>query len=441
MKKLQEMITKDLGWKLLSVIIAVILWFMVINIEHPIDTRAYTQSIVFENTEALTAQGLTLQNPEELENLKITIKVKAQRTELDRLSQYKNYIKATVDLGSITNVQGGDTLNLPVQIKLPDIAGSGFEIISKSPSLLNISVEQLITVQKLVEPEFTGTTAEGYVLTDTTINPQAVHVKGAESLINQISAVKASIDSQQLQQSVIVTSSPIAYDINGNEIKGIEISPNEVSVSLGIYRSKTLNLSAATEGTLHQGYSLEKVTCSPTSIEVFGAKEVLSQLKEITLPAIDVTDATKTITKTFSLRSLLPEGVSLKSDASGLVQVTAEIHSESKKQLKVPVDNLTITGKNADLFDYYFDQDTFSVEVTGSASQISTLSADTLSGKIDVSSLLAGKHVLQITMGLPDGVRLSGNTPETTVTVSERKNTETTPETPASQTQTDENES
>ena len=33
MKKLREKIMKDIGWKLLSLIIAIALWFMVINIE------------------------------------------------------------------------------------------------------------------------------------------------------------------------------------------------------------------------------------------------------------------------------------------------------------------------------------------------------------------------------------------------------------------------
>lgn len=32
MKKFQELLTKDLGWKLLSIAIAATMWFMVINI-------------------------------------------------------------------------------------------------------------------------------------------------------------------------------------------------------------------------------------------------------------------------------------------------------------------------------------------------------------------------------------------------------------------------
>ena len=93
MKKLQEKIMKDIGWKLLSLVIAIALWFMVINIEHPVTTRIYTQTITMKNIDALTQQGLTVLNKGQIENMKVSAKIKAQRTALDRLTQYKNNFK------------------------------------------------------------------------------------------------------------------------------------------------------------------------------------------------------------------------------------------------------------------------------------------------------------------------------------------------------------
>ena len=85
MKKFQELLTKDLGWKLLSIAIAATMWFMVINITQPVDTRSYSRPLTLENMDTLTSRGLTVGNAEELKNTKITVKVKAQRTALDRL--------------------------------------------------------------------------------------------------------------------------------------------------------------------------------------------------------------------------------------------------------------------------------------------------------------------------------------------------------------------
>ena len=66
MKKIQELICKDFGWKLLSIAIATILWFMVINIDQPVDTRTYSRPLSIENMETLTDRGLTIGNLEEL---------------------------------------------------------------------------------------------------------------------------------------------------------------------------------------------------------------------------------------------------------------------------------------------------------------------------------------------------------------------------------------
>ncbi|MBQ2880586.1 MAG: hypothetical protein IJE27_07820 [Anaerotignum sp.] len=87
MKKFKELLFKDFGWKLLSIAIATILWFMVINIDQPVDTRTYSRPLIIQNMEVLTDRGLTAGNLEELKNTKINVKVKAQRTALDRLNQ------------------------------------------------------------------------------------------------------------------------------------------------------------------------------------------------------------------------------------------------------------------------------------------------------------------------------------------------------------------
>ena len=107
---------KDLGWKLLSVAIATTMWFMVISINQPIDTRSYSTTLQLVGAETLTARGLTVANREDLTNTKISIKVKAQRTALDRLSQRQaDLISASVDLSDLTYAQDGDTITLPVE--------------------------------------------------------------------------------------------------------------------------------------------------------------------------------------------------------------------------------------------------------------------------------------------------------------------------------------
>lgn len=115
MKKFQELLTKDLGWKLLSIAIAATMWFMVINITQPVDTRSYSRSFNLGKYGYTDLPRLTVGNAEELKNTKITVKVKAQRTALDRLSQNPDWVTASVDLSELAYAVNGDSVALPGQ--------------------------------------------------------------------------------------------------------------------------------------------------------------------------------------------------------------------------------------------------------------------------------------------------------------------------------------
>ena len=149
MKRFQELLMKDIGWKLLSVAIAAIMWFMVINIDQPIGTRDYSRPLSVRNIEVLTDRGLTIGNLEELKNTKITVKVKAQRTALDRLSQNPEWITAAVDLSELSYAVNGDVIALPVTVSIQ--GGNTYGISSKSPAVVEVEVETMASKELPVE--------------------------------------------------------------------------------------------------------------------------------------------------------------------------------------------------------------------------------------------------------------------------------------------------
>ena len=163
MKRFQELLMKDIGWKLLSVAIAAIMWFMVINITQPVDTRSYSRPLMLENLEALTSRGLTIGNAEELKSSKITVKVKAQRTALDRLTQNPDWITASVDLSELAYAVNGDTVALPVNVSVIQ-GGTTYAISSKSPAVVEARVETLATKEMSVEVEINGELENGIYL-------------------------------------------------------------------------------------------------------------------------------------------------------------------------------------------------------------------------------------------------------------------------------------
>ena len=100
MSKFKETLTKDAGWKLLSVFIAICLWFIVINIENPVETRIFTANLDIINASYAEEAGKTITNADEIENTKVSVRLRGKRMVLDKIQQNKSF-SAYIDISSI----------------------------------------------------------------------------------------------------------------------------------------------------------------------------------------------------------------------------------------------------------------------------------------------------------------------------------------------------
>ena len=57
LKRLGKTITNNFSLKILAVILAVVLWVVVINIDDPTTSKTYTTNVVAENTDYITSQN------------------------------------------------------------------------------------------------------------------------------------------------------------------------------------------------------------------------------------------------------------------------------------------------------------------------------------------------------------------------------------------------
>ena len=220
MKKFQELLTKDLGWKLLSIAIAATMWFMVINITQPVDTRSYSRPLTLENMDTLTSRGLTVGNAEELKSTKIT--VKAQRTALDRLSQNPDWITASVDLSELAYAVNGDSVALPVNVSI-DQGGTAYAISSKAPAVVEAQVETLRTKEFPIEVELNGKPNSDITLSDPVLSAETVIVSGPVSLVRQVAKVKAIINAEELEENMDIHAKLACYDYHGAEVTGVSL--------------------------------------------------------------------------------------------------------------------------------------------------------------------------------------------------------------------------
>lgn len=412
MKKLQELICKDFGWKLLSIAIATILWFMVINIDQPVDTRGYSRPLIIENIETLSSRGLTLGNLEELQNTKITVKVKAQRTALDRLNQNPEWITASIDLSELSYAVNGDIVSLPVSVSVQ--GGNTYGISSKSPAVVEVSVETMASKELPVDVQLNGFLEDGTYLSEPLLSTDTVTVTGPASAVNRVTSVRANIDADTIKENPEIRTTLTCYDSIGQVVKGVYTSVDEIIVSYALHDMKQVPIQVDIVGTPAGGYQVGDISCRPQYAAVTGSAEDLENIVFLQMDSIDVSGRSSSITETFYLADYLPEGISLLAEDNGIIQVTVEISAQSQKTLTLPSSELSILGQE-DGKEYILRGDAH-ITLIGEGDALDAVRANDLQATIHVNGLSEGDHRVMIHADLPDGLILNPSYITVTVT-------------------------
>lgn len=418
MKKFQELICKDFGWKLLSIAIATILWFMVINIDQPIGTRDYSRPLAIQNMDVLTDRGLTVGNLEELKNTKITVKVKAQRTALDRLSQNPEWITAVVDLSELSYAVNGDVIALPVSVSVQ--GGNTYGISSKSPAVVEVSVETMASKELPVEVHLNGELEEGTYLSEPLLSAETVLVTGPSTLVKSVTSVRAAVEAEDIKENPDIITALTCYNASGIPVKGVSTDPEEIMVSYALHDMKQVPLQVEISGSPASGYEVGNIYCRPQYAALIGSAEALERIVSLQLDSINVSGLTTSTTRTFRLTDYLPEGVTLMDSNKDTVEVIVEISEQSQKQLTLPASGLKIIGQENGK-DYILQGDAH-ITISGEGSALESVQADDLQGSIHVNGLSEGDHKVMIHAALPDGLIM--NPSYITVTVKETEASE-----------------
>ncbi len=400
MKRFQEVLMKDIGWKLLSVAIAIAMWFMVINTTQTVDTRSYSRSITLENLDTLTNRGLTIGNEESLQNMKVSIKVKAQRTALDRLSQNPEWLQASVDFSGLTEVNNGDSTTLPVDIGIQK-GLTDFDIVNRNPMTVEVQIETLTSRRMPIEITLNGELEDNTRLSEPTLSAETVVVTGPYSIMNQVASVSGTVNVADIQDGTELRVKLAAYDAANNPVKGVSISLSEVLVSYTLQDWKSVPIQVGITGTPAQGYQVGEVSCSPQYAELLGPTELLDNLLYLSLPAIDVSDATTPLAQSFSLAEHLPEGVTLRKSSTTTVTVLVDIQEQTGKTFTLDETNLSLNGQTDGLH-YSFGSTTLTV--SGDADALEGLTAEDCNATVYVSGLTEGTHTLLVHVDLPEGL-------------------------------------
>lgn len=410
---IKKAISKNFGWKIFSILMAVLSWFVVMNIINPTEVRTYSVNLTLLNKDKLEDNEFVILNEKELEQTKVDIKVRAVRPALDELSKTNNRknIKATIDLQQFDVLYAKDIaepLTVTVTPSLPsNLYIYTYEIISFTPGNVSISLDNLVSVTKTVTIEKTGEAKSGYTVLKPVAEPSAIQIKGAESEIEKIDSVKVMLDLTDVSSNVSTELTPVIYDKNGKEMTGFELNTDKINVTVGINKQGQIRIEAPKiQGEPASGYRVISTEYSPKYIEVVGSGDEIKKVSNISLPTIDITGATENKTVAFDIRPYLNNtSLSLKSDMPNEITVSVKIEKEESKDITIPVKQLNVKGLSSE-YDVELPE-SIVLSVTGLKEATDNISENDITGNIDLTDLQEGNHTVEVQFTLPDGITQS----------------------------------
>ena len=424
---MKEKIFNNLSLKIVSAVFAVILWTVIVNIYDPNTSYTFSNiTVQLVNTQSLTEKNYTF---EVVEGGKISVTVSGPKSVVTDLKT--SDIAATADLSKVTAFT--DYVDIQVQVVKDGQVLNNVEAVPRT-SALKLSIENRDTNTYAVNVNTTGTPANGYAVASTTTSPTYIKVTGPTSLVEGVASVGVNVDVSGAKGTVNTQSDINMYDSDGNIITNeeLEMSSETADVIVEMARTKTVPVVVKTSGTPSQDCVVTVTSLSQTSVVISGQQEALSKIDNITIPssAVSVDGLSEDKTYTFKLTDYVPSGVKIVSDSR--LQVTVKISKASTKTVHISSDAIKIENVSSG-YNAVIEGTGIDVIISGTGTILENISATDITCNVNAAGLSAGTHSVDVSVSVPDGCSVSGNS-SVKLTLS-AKQQETTVDNSSSQTQ------
>lgn len=401
---------KNLEWKIFSIILAIGLWLIVINIKNPEETMSFTIPITIENIDTVTSKyDLIISNLDQIENQNIRINLRGKRLALETLKSNKKYldeITAIADLELFRYTKASEINKIPIVISFSDeYRGIVFEERNQI-RYLDVVLEKKKSVTKSIQVDTIGQTENGYVVLEPKVQPSEITITGAESLIDKINSVKVAVNITDVANNKVLSGiEPKIYDAKGKEILGLDKSVHDVKVALEVGKKRKILLEPEIQGSYADGYIMTGMKIEPEEITIVGNEDTIDKLSQIKLSTIIFEDLDKTTV--FKPELILPSGVTRWDSTDNKVSVTIEVKKQIVKEFIIPTSSLTV--KTEMQFKYISKEVTLYLQ--GIEDEVEKITENMLLGNIDVSDYGEGKHKVSVEFILPKNIKQVGEAP------------------------------
>jgi YbbR domain-containing protein len=424
MRKMRTRLLNNWGLKLISLVLAFLLWFLVIQIGDPKDDRDIgTIQVKLVNTELLDKANKVYEVLDNTDTVRVSVYAPMSVFTQLRSSD----ITAEADVSKLTDIN-----TIPITF-----TSSNANVVSirGSHDSVKLNVEDKVSKYVSLISSTEGEVADGYMVSALTPDQNRIEVSGPRSVVEQVKYAGAKIDVTDATSNLTANVDIQLYDEDNSEVEHANLVKNVdyVRMSVEVLAVKTVPVELEASGVPEKGYMATGVVeIDPAYVQIAGSSYTLSAISSIAVPAeqLDLTGATGDVVNVIDIREYLPENVKLAdSNFSGKVTATAYVEPIEEITLQIPIQNVTVTnlpeGFEAEISDSA--ETVLSLELSGLKDQIDPLRQESLSGVADVSGwmenqgmakLRAGAFNIPVTFRLDDSIAIH-NPPTVRVIIKE----------------------
>lgn len=397
---MKQKITHNFTLKMISLLLALVLWMIVTNLENPEQTKTIDLPVTRINEELIRENDKTF---EVIEGNSVTITVRARQSVLRHLTA--DDFEAVADFSNLTF-----TGAIPIQITPLHYSGQ-VSIINGNNAVMKVVIEELASVDKMVTSRCEGSVISSKALGSITVEPDMIRIEGAKTTIDSIGSVYAVVNISGLDEDTVFTVSPTLYDTAGNVLDSTDLtfSEDKLKVNVELKDTKMVPVRWKINASAAEGYGIQSMDYSPTEVRIAGSPDALKKIGEIVIDDYNIDELTENFEMTQDLEEIVTDmGFTLVNpDTDGTVKAVIKVAAYDKISGTVPFESVRLTGAS-DQYKYSLAQEEpITYFLYGMNSDIATLDKAQLRFSVDVTDLTEGLATVPLKMETSQKVHLA----------------------------------
>ncbi len=397
---MKNRLTNNIGLKLASVLLAIILWLVVTSANNPVVTDYYYNiPVTLLNTDLITDSG-RVYDVIEGSDLISRVTVRAPRSVQNELTA-ENII-ATADVNELSSL---DTISIKLAT---NISNSQINSMEGSIDTVKLKIENKRNKALSLKASISGEVESGFIAGDITTDQNLVRISGPQSVIDRVARASVNVEVDGMSSDIVTNAEIKLYDSDDKlvniEENNITMNIKTVGVKINIWPTATIPVNFGVTGNPASGFRYTgEIDGNGASVKVAGKASAIRNISSVEVPeeVLDITDMTESLVKEVDIRQYLPDGVFLADPADAVRTITVHIQGEASRRIEVQEEKIEIINTPQGYSASFPGQnEKIYLNIVGLSGDLSAILQDDIAGTIDIEKWMRQQGIEELEPGL-----------------------------------------